>query len=1178
MDLSFNRLPFRNISKNNFLFFALVLFSGILFSGKLFSAEPDDDKSVISIEQAQKSEYKKDPVNGGECILLSGDVRVSVSHGNSKTTITADSINYNRSTDMIYAEGNVALEQEDGSEGGEKISATSLLFNTSTLEGVFDDGRVVQTSSDALNLPSGSTLIVASDVFGRDSGGTIAFRSGALTFCDDENPHWRILASRIWLLPGGEFAFFNALLFVGRVPLLYLPAFYYPKDELLFNPAFGYKQREGYYINTTTYLYGRKPADAVSTASLHGSSDGSSDAAKNRIDLYSFMNSGTLKKQRREGLVLHNLDEDFTGNTTSHFKIMGDYYANLGAMAGFDGVFRPSDYVTELEMNGEFGFSNTIFRTISSQASKSGTPDKIFVSRSENGKQVSDHSNFLGNRLPFRYQGKLKMVVAKPFALTLSLPLYSDPYFDSDFNKRAETMDWIDYFMTSSEKSSSASSSTTDSEQAEISSFTWSLNGSRSFKLPEPINPYLSNFSVSSIGSSIVFSSKANEKLLDTTVNFQDSAIKSELEKIKASELASSGKDSEWALYSPERKFYYPSQITPLKTTLKFSGTLIQYPAKNSRKTRVRSKLKLAEPEELAVEPDEKKESNPDKKKDGSENDESSAAEPLLPSEYLPVLSVPAFAKKSINDVTYSLGYTLTPDFNSQFSYSAANLATPSDFDWNKIQSTYFQVRTPFNLTSRLGVKDEFFLLTNTLQFDGLFQKHPHLMKLDDEKKNGGYSEASMNSIRLSDYSARRFDFTETNSVSFKPFYYTEHFSETSLTWNTTIKMLRLKYRTANSYMENISGVLDATSMTALKTTLSDYYNRRAVYNPEWEYLTTDLDDEDCVTSHNMNLLLSASEFDKKLKQELSLTTTLPPQVDEYTGALKLTFPFVTFEAGTGIKKTSQTDSTWIKKDFTQSLSLDLFSQKLRLTESFVYNLEDDHRDSLKFALSGYGLQVAYLASYRLGYTFKYTKDVDGTILSREGWVEDDEKKFQPYQLSLAYVSPSVTIKRWKNRIAFAPSLSTSLVYDFTRPTSSYFKFLPAFTFKINEFLDVTFSAESKNSVIYRYFGSKRDLYYGSADYEKNVFKDLVNSFRFDSESKRKASGFKLQSLNVTVSHGLDDWDFNCTFSIKPRLVTEETKSYYDFSPYFAVSVVWRPLSSMKTEIVDEYGTWKLNP
>ncbi|HBP09800.1 MAG TPA: hypothetical protein DD629_06340, partial [Treponema sp.] len=66
-------------------------------------------------------------------------------------------------------------------------------------------------------------MIVASEIFGRDSSGSVAFKNAALTFCDDEDPHWKVKASRIWLLPGGEFAFLNAVVYVGKIPVLYLP-------------------------------------------------------------------------------------------------------------------------------------------------------------------------------------------------------------------------------------------------------------------------------------------------------------------------------------------------------------------------------------------------------------------------------------------------------------------------------------------------------------------------------------------------------------------------------------------------------------------------------------------------------------------------------------------------------------------------------------------------------------------------------------------------------------------------------------------------------------------------------------------------------------------------------------------------------------------------------------------
>ena len=1067
-------------------FFVLGILIFSLFT-PIFAA--DGERSVISIDQAQKVENSKDPVSGDDCIVLTGNVIISVSRGSTKTSITAERI--------------ISLEQTGGSAGGEKITASSLLFNTATLEGVFDNGRAVQTSSDAINLPSGSTLIVASDVFGRDSGGTIAFKSGELTFCDDENPHWRIKASRIWLLPGGEFAFLNATLFVGRVPLLYLPAFYYPKDELIFNPTFGYRQREGYYINTTTYIYGRKPADAKSSADINSDTSSSSND-DDKINFFSFMNTSSMKEQRREGLVLHNLDEDYKGDTSKYFKVMADYYANMGTMVGFDGVFAPNSVITNLTTNLELGFSNTIFRN-----------NSVYLPKNASGEIINDKSNFMGVEMPFRYQANLKFTVAKPFSLTFSMPIYSDPYFNYDFNTRAETMDWIDFAMSGKE------SSTDEVTVSEISSFTWGVNGSYSFKIPEIINPYVTTLSLSSFSSSIVYSSKSNENL-------------------KSDERYES--DSTWATYTPERKFYYPSQITPFKASGKISGTIFQIPAKTTKKTNS-STITLSPPADLDTSEKEKIDENSDL--NTSESEEIEESEPVLSESYLPALTAPSFSPTTINGITYSLGYSVSPDFTSQFSYSSVVLKTPEDFDWNDMQSTYVQMKSPTVLTSKVAYRDSFITLTDTFTFNPIYQSHPYL-KITDKSSEGGYTESSAKSVEKTDYSARKLDLTDVNALTLKPFYYTEHFSETSLTWNTTIKVIRTEF------------IGDAD-------------------NPDWDYHIPDLTDEDCFTVHNLNFVLGANELNKKVYQTLSLTTTLPPQVDSYSGTLTLGFPYVTFTVGTGIKRKSQDDDTWVKEDFTQSLSVNMFANKLKFTQSYVYDLEEEEHDSLKFSLSGFNLNAAYTASYTAGYDFETGK----------GWKIQSEKEFQPYQFSLSYSSGSKTFKTWTDRISFAPSLSTSAVYDFLRPTSSYFRFIPAFSFKVNNFLTITFSAETRNSVIYRYFcsDSEYEAKYGGKG-ERSFIQDLLDSFRFDDEEKRKSSAFKLQNLKIEVTHDLDDWDLNCSFSIKPRLLTPSStgyagdgkSSYYDFSPYFSISVAWRPLASMKTQIVDEYGEWELNP
>ena len=62
---------------------------------------------------------------------------------------------------MLYAEGNVKLQSLSNDKLSETLTATSLLSMWKLWKN-FDAGRVVQEQTDALNLPSGSTLVVGS--------------------------------------------------------------------------------------------------------------------------------------------------------------------------------------------------------------------------------------------------------------------------------------------------------------------------------------------------------------------------------------------------------------------------------------------------------------------------------------------------------------------------------------------------------------------------------------------------------------------------------------------------------------------------------------------------------------------------------------------------------------------------------------------------------------------------------------------------------------------------------------------------------------------------------------------------------------------------------------------------------------------------------------------------------
>lgn len=1085
----------------------------------------DSDRTVITIMNALKSGNKKDEKNGDELLTFDGNVKISVEKNGSKTIISADKVSYNRARDMLFAEGAVKLEQTEASGATQSISSDSLLFNTETLEGVFDNSRVVKAESNAINLPSGSKITVASDLFARDDTGTISFKNGSLTFCDEEeNPHWRIKASRIWLLPGNEFAFLNALVYVGPVPVMYLPAFYYPKDELIFNPVFGYRNRAGYFFQTSTYIFGRKPLDT-------GSSSKSDDDSNILGDYFSLIKPTKLMDQKLEGIVLHNLDTEYKGDTSNFLKVILDYYTNLGVATGLAGAYKGGNGIPSIEASAILGFSNTVFKNES---------NANWHSFAKSGKTYKDDSSFMGIWIPFRYKANLKLSGSVPLNYSLSLPIYSDPYFDYDFNDRSETMDWFSYLLNNPNQDPSTKTEDEKISAAEISSFTWNNSLSYTFKMPEFLNPFISSLSISSFDSSISFS-----------------AAQSKFENLTPQETS-----DKWTTYTPNRKFFYPSTVTPLKTGLRVGGTIFSTTIKRSAKTKsddrhLEMELQSPDFENMGEEKDESGEEAADvakdKKKESKKEDKKKSEEEdsLLDGKLLPELSFSApQSQADVTPFSYSLSYSFSPDFSSQITYASEPLKKAGDFDFNKLKASYIQVRTPLTLNSNLGLYDNFFGVTNNITFEPLYQKHPYIADAEtkDGVSNGGYSESSKKSLVETDYKSSYMKLYSSNAVTIKPLVYYQHFKETQISWNTTINWLRTQF------------IGDAD-------------------NPEWDYLTVDWNDKESITSHTMNATMAANEFGERFKQSLTFTATLPPQVDKYYGTLNLTFPYVTATAETGISKKSATEDEWKKEPIRQSMSVSLFNSKLKLTESYNYEFEEWRHDSFKVALSYGGLQASYTMRYTTPYDFDGdVYNPDGSIASRgKGWVAKTEKEFMPYSLSLAYSSPSKTFKKWKNRIEVTPGISTSISYDFIRPTQSYFIFTPSVTFRLHKFFYVKFSMETRNDVIYRYFQEAAGNP-GRIPGETNPFLDLINGFRFDDEELRKSSGFKLKSFVLQVTHDLHDWDFNMKFKISPRLVTPTNGSkYYDFSPYFSLSVVWRPMDSIKTKIADKYGDFVLN-
>ena len=1016
-------------------------------------AQESSDSTVITINNARKSEYQKDKDSGDELIMLSGSVSMTVSDSKSDTEITGENMRYDRKTNMLFAEGNVHLVQRDKSGViKQEMKSKTLLLNTSTMEGVFDNSKIIRIENGKASQTS--TIVVTSKLSGRNSGGAMAFKHATVTFCKEENPHWKIRATKMWMLPGGEFAFLNAALYVGNVPVMYLPAFYYPKDELIFNPVIGFDNRRGWFFQTTTYLYGRKPLEK--------------DSKEEDDDMsFSFAHPSTLKRQRREGVVLHNLDDDFTGSTDDYLKLTADGYTLLGTFVGLDGAFHPNEYISEISGFFDVGFTNTVFYR-----------NNKFSRYSFNNGIYYDRSNFLGNSYPLRFAGNFSMNVVKPFKFSLSLPLYSDPYFMTDFSDRKETMDWIG-FLTSSSEITDVQKNTNDSDK-KITTYTWKAEGSYSMPRDTDSHSLLDKLSVGKVSSSVIFDSMERK----------DADFKSE--------------SQDWQLYSPEREFFYPSLVTPFEFSMEIGGTFYEF---------------LSKPE---------KADDFVYDEDSYTADDDKEFDSLFTEKDLPDLDgVKLPSVTDIEGIHYTLGYSITPSYVSQFTYNSSQFEQGTDFRWSDMYSSYYIVTSPVSLLSNVSYRKKFMSMGNTLVFEPSYQKHPSL--------DGYESKSSRDSVTLSDYESRKLDLTEKNILSFRPFVYDPLFKNTGIDWNTKVRVVRTKF-------------------------IGD------VDNPEWSYLTGNLTDRESFTENTVTGYLAATEGDK-YSQTVTLSASLPPLNDERNAKLELLFPFAKLNFSTGVILSEDRES-WVDKPLQQSASI-YTDSGMKFTESFNYNLEEDYADSLKLSASFKGFQLAYLMQRTYGYDYDEMK----------GWVSKEDKYFQPYNLSLAYVSDR-TFYYWKNRISFAPGINSSIVYDFIKPTESYLLFIPSITFRINEFLDIKFSSESRNSVIFRYIQSNTS--YGSImGGEDNFFKDLLDSFAFwdTSLATRKSSGFKLKKLRIDINHNLCDWDLTSSFIFQPKLINDDGKRpYYSYEPYFSFAITWKPMTGIRTKIVDEYGDFQLNP
>lgn len=499
-------------------------------------AEPTTEGKtrLLEIKSAKETQYFTVEQVDEDYILLLGDVLVEIKEEEATHRIRAHKILLNETENILNAEGGIEYTLIKGTEE-EVFRGERLTFNVDSWEGVFFSGGM-----EADRNVGGETIRFRfiGESISRLEGNTVVIDKGQITSCDiEENPHYHIRARKIWVLAPNEWAILNAVLYVGRIPLLYLPFFFRPGDEFFFHPAIGYRDREGQFVQTTTYLIGQKKRSSSALSFLAATEE-----------------STTQYELEREGLFLRPIPDKPTVVDENRFlKVMLDLYSRLGVFAGVEGSFPKVDF------KGGLARSRTVYK----KSDAFGSYYTPWIA--EDGYDSSwNRSYIFGLELPFRFGvGSDWDIGSGPYSFSGRIEYFSDPYFTSDFYNRAE-----DTGLTRLVGIEPIEDTTTEGEKQNL---TWEITGRIDFS--EKFNtPLVKTLSFTNINANLFWQSYNNANFVAPSPD---------------------------AEHDPARKFYYPVTLKLPGISFQMLGELLNISLPSGKSTRKSEDQKTPPPTDL---------------------------------------------------------------------------------------------------------------------------------------------------------------------------------------------------------------------------------------------------------------------------------------------------------------------------------------------------------------------------------------------------------------------------------------------------------------------------------------------------------------------------------------------------------------------------------------------------
>ncbi len=1039
---------------------------------------PEGGRTII-IESARSTEYFTLEVADEDYARLKGGVRISLKEGDAVHRINAEEILYNRTRNWLSASGGVFYEKTEGDEI-ETFRGDSITVDLENWATILTNGQSQREIAEA-----DSAYRFEGTVISVDSDDSIVMTKARVSNAKTEEPYWSLNASKMWLLSGSDWAVANAVLKVGEIPVLWLPFFYLPSDEIVFHPVVGMRTREGSFFQTTTYILGRPKAESSSESSFS-----------------SMFGDDTGMEKERHGLFLRSTGKKAVAADETSLSVLFDLYANLGTYFGAELSIPAKGVMGKIDISAGFALSREIYS--GNTPYDANGEDHWTWERDEDGNYPTA---FFSLDVPFRYRFKTTGSVAGKFgSFSWNMPFYSDPFIDEDFMDRSEVFDIMKLLNLSADEEDDSSSIADTS----LGSYSWTLNSSLTPQLPSFFSPYLSSFVFSSISSNLAFGRKNSEKFSGSV--------------------------------SPSRLFFYPDKWTIFSLNASLAGT----PLSLGGTGRITASTKEDTPDYLnglgvPVPPWDAGES-------------SSGTRRIEPSgDLIPPALNQSFNLPSRGGAAVTLDYRLAPASTSELQFSQTKWRESADVNWGDISSVLSSVRGEGSMGVNFRHSQGLFSTGFRFSATGAWQGYNFL----DETSLEYDTESKREAARRRTFQQTQYSTFYEYTADLKPFYVDPMWKDTNFRYELKGLIARNEYDTnspiSNPKWRTIFGAWEAEQLEYQRLTAN--INASVMDMVQNLTLTASLPPEDASIAANATMRLWFSETNVRSRMFNRFTY-------EPFGLEDRRQPETLLD---GRKRTY--DPVYITQTFRyQALAGSFFGGAKGASYSFqqyaIYDPELSEWTNLTSTL--------HLGGFSTVFTMLRTKKYD--LVPDVGWVQTAAReKLNPYSLRVGYAKDIARTDFWKDRLSLSVNVNSSLSLDLQRYTYSNFTFSLSFGLNIAKFLDIKLAVNSENNVIYRYLQNMPFFRTGiEMPGERNVFVDLVNSFRFDSDVRRRSSGFKLKSLSLDMTHHLGDWDATLRVDIAPYLDQSRRPFMYRFNNQITFSVKWIPIKEVKTEIYVE--------